>query len=273
MVQISDAEFLRIKDLTYTKFGIDLVQKKSLVETRLNRTLIKEKLTNYTDYIEWMLSDPSKKRLSEFIDKMSTNFTYFYREPEHYEFLIKNIELIGSLSEIDKNKQFRLWSAGCSYGDEPYTYAMVILHEQKRIGYDFDFKILATDINSEALEWAQKGIYPESRLTYLPEKYKKAYLTKIDGENYKVSDEIKQHILFKRLNFMNDSFPFKNVFHVISCRNVMIYFDKETKEELLKKFHSVLYKFGFFILGKSESFRTLDCEFKHVKDLIYKPTH
>lgn len=169
-----------------------------------------------------------------------------------------------------KNKDLRIWSAGCSSGEEPYTLAMLI---DEFLGKDkvwWDSKILATDISSKVLDLAKKGCYSKDALANISPKWKLNYFQSIDNDTFKVADKIRNETILRRLNLMDDTFPFKQKFHVIFCRNVMIYFDLETKRKLIDKFYNLLEYGGYLFIGHSESIERGSTNFKYVMPAVYR---
>ena len=272
-ISLKKTEFKKLSKLVYSQFGINLTDDKfALVESRLVKTLLTEGMNSFSEFYDWVINDPSKEGLSVLIDKVSTNHTYFYREVDHFHFMETRLNEFDELATQDPLNEFRIWSAGCSYGDEPYTYAMVLMEQMELKGIYFNFKILATDISQDAIENAETGLYKIDRVKGLPKTFLRKYLHKVDSEHYKVNDEVKQKILFRRFNLMNTTFPFKKKFHLISCRNVMIYFDKPTKETLAEQFYKHLNPDGILFIGHSESLGNSLPFFKVMQPAIYKPT-
>jgi len=272
MIELKQFEFEKIKHLIYTKFGINLTQEKfALVEARLIKTLIEQNMNSFNEFYNWVTEDKTNRGLSLLIDKISTNHTYFYRENEHFLYILDHFQEFLKLANQDEQNELRIWSAGCSYGDEPYTYAIILHDFLEKNNFPFRFKILATDINQDAIKNAEIGIYDEARLSYLPKYLRLKYFLKQEDGLYQIKETIKQFVLFRRLNFMNETFPFKKQFHIISCRNVMIYFDQKTKDTLLNKFHRLLNPKGVLFIGHSESITSSNSMFKIIQPAIFKP--
>lgn len=271
MPDITDAEFNQLSQLVYQHAGIHLPpQKKELVRSRLTKFLRSRKLASFHEYYQGVLKDTTGLELINLLDAISTNMTAFWREPKHFEFLGQ--ELLPSLRQkCKKAPQWRLWSAGCSSGEEPYTMAMVLLNAlaSKDLA---GVKIYASDINTQVLNQAQRGIYPLSRVEPLSPEWRRRYFQKgvNQFEGYvRVKPEVKQLVEFFRLNLM-DHFPFKQEFDVIFCRNVMIYFEKGTQTELVNKFYQCLKPNGYLFIGHSESLCNISHQFAYVKPTIYR---
>ena len=233
---LSDAEFNQLSQLVYQHAGINLPpQKKELVRSRLTKILRTRGIPSFQDYYQQVLHDSSGLELINLLDAISTNMTAFWREPKHFEFLGQ--ELVPAVLQHAKGApEFRLWSAGCSSGEEPYTLAMVILNGLNNADLS-KIKIYASDINTQVLNQAQRGVYPLARVEPLSKEWRRRFFQKgvNQWEGYvRVKTEVKQLVEFFRLNLMGQ-FPFKQELDVIFCRNVMIYFEKATQTELVKK--------------------------------------
>lgn len=270
-LNITNQEFNQISNLVYELFGIYLPEtKKTLVKSRLNNYLVRNGFRCFKEYYNSLLVDNNHEQLLVLIDKLSTNYTFFFREVDHYQFMINTI--LPALEEslkYSKEKKIRIWSAGCSSGEEAYTIAMV-LDDYLGINKDkWDIGILATDICTTALEKAQNGVYSNTSLKDVAVTYKHRYFELIDGSMIKVKDHIKDMVTFRRLNLMRDEFPFKCKFNVIFCRNVMIYFNKESRGKLEKKFYQNTSKDGYLFIGHSESLPRGQISYKYVKPSIY----
>jgi chemotaxis protein methyltransferase CheR len=269
---ISDAEFQAIRTLVYDRFGINLTeQKRSLVIGRLQKVLRRHGFSTYQQYLGFLSEDRTGEAISELINQISTNHTFFFREPEHFHFLVKTAlpEIIGEL-ERKQELDLRIWSAGCSSGEEPYTIA-IVLREFFGLGYSaWRAGVFATDISADVLKRAGEGIFPVERLTKTPEPIRKKYFRRLSENQYAVNDEIRKDVTFRRFNLMRPDFPFKKPFHLISCRNVMIYFDAVTRSELTRKFHRSMAPGGYLFIGHSETLGRDDECFDYVCPAIYR---
>lgn len=266
-IQISDKEFKLMTSLVYDKIGINLTEeKRTLVMGRLQKILRKNKFKSFQEYYDFIMADSSGDALSELATHISTNHTFFYREYDHFEFFSRTF-----LPELEKklireqSTDIRLWSAGCSSGEEPYTLVMLMKEHFGPKYNKLQAGILATDISDKALNLAQKGIYPEARVKELPPRIRNKYMKKINKEEWAVNDEIKNEVTYRRFNLMNKRFVFRQQFHSIFCRNVMIYFDNPTREALIKRFESCLEDKGYFFIGHSE---TLSRDKHHLKFIM-----
>jgi chemotaxis protein methyltransferase CheR len=269
MVTITQNEFQKLSNYIRTNYGIHLKEeKKSLLTGRLQQVLLQEGFNSFTEYYYHLIEDKSGSALSTFIDKITTNHTYFMRESDHFFYFQDTV--LPYLKQTVSSRDLRIWCAASSTGEEPYTLAMILdefFGKEKPI---WDTKILATDISSRVLEIARRGIYDSERIEPLPSYWKTNYLQNIDGKTYAISAKIKNEVIFRKLNLMDKFFPFKQKFHVIFCRNVMIYFDNETKEKLINKLYDAMEYGGFLFVGHSEWINREATRFKFIKPAIYR---
>lgn len=268
-MEIRENEFIKIYNYVKLNFGIDLSKKKSLVQSRMQNYLIESGYESLTEFYNHMITDKTGMSVSTLINKLSTNHTFFFREVEHFNFLKE--EILPYLKQKEMiNKDLRIWSAGCSSGEEAYTIAMIInefFGNEKNI---WDTKILATDISDKALDKAKLGIYKDQQLTNVSNYFKNKYFNKIDSENYKLKQRIMKEVIFRRFNFMNEFFPFRKKFHVIFCRNVMIYFDDKTKDELINKLYESTEVGGYLFIGHSEYINKDSTKYRYISPSIYR---
>jgi chemotaxis protein methyltransferase CheR len=268
MISIDEKEFIKLVDYIKSNFGINLIQKKTLVEGRLNNYISECGFNSFSAYLDKVFQDRTGKEITNLINKLTTNHTFFMRESQHYEFLVKTI--LPYLEQTVKDKDIRIWSAGCSSGEEPYTTAMVLMEYFGDKKTYWDTRILATDISQNVLGQAISGIYPAAEVEELPSMWKLNYFTKIDKESYRISDKIKDEVTFRIFNLMSGSFPFKKRFHLIFCRNVMIYFDQPTKEVLFKKYYDFTEPGGYLFIGHSESMGKENPGYNYICPAIYR---
>ncbi|HCL56912.1 MAG TPA: chemotaxis protein CheR [Spirochaetia bacterium] len=268
---MSDAEFEKIQKLVYDYLGIHLKDtKKLMIRNRLIKRLRQLKLEDYNDYLEYLAVKDDGNEFQEFINAVTTNKTDFFREYKQFEIL--RGEILPEFEKIKNQKNIRIWSAGCSTGEEPYSIA-ITLDEFFKNKPVWDFRILATDINSQVLEHSQNGIYNESVLSPLSKEQLSQYFLKGTGENegtYKVKEILKNKIIFKQLNLFLPEFPIKGNIDIIFCRNVAIYFDKIKKQELFAKYYQLLRSGGYLFIGHSESLTGINNNFVFLKNNIYK---
>lgn len=267
MIKMKEKEFKELTKFLKNDYGINLTHKKNLIEGRMNNILLEKGFNNFKEYLDYVRSDITKKELTTLINKLTTNHTFFMREPEHFQYF-KNYVLPYFYSTV-KDRDLRIWSAGCSSGEEPYTLAMII---QEYFGEDtnlWDKKILATDISVKMLQIAEKGIYNSDDINKIPNNWRLNYFNKINTNEYEINKNLKNEVIFRVFNLM-DEFPFKRKFHVIFCRNVMIYFDKETKDKLIKRFYDMTEVGGYLFIGLSESLSRDETPYSYVMPSLYR---
>jgi len=268
MLNITKKEFSQLSGYIQENYGIYLKEEKqTLVSSRLSNVLLEHNFNTFSEYFDFIKSDKSGDAAIVLINKITTNHTYFMREASHFTYL-KDVVLPDITQKI-KNNDLRIWSAGCSSGEEPYTLAMIVddfFGENKKL---WDSKVLATDISSNVLEIAQKGIYTKEHTETLPKMWKMKYFVNHTNDSVIVNDNIKREVLFRKFNLM-DTFPFKKKFHVIFCRNVMIYFDNTTRRELVDKYYDFLEPGGFLFIGHSESLNREETKLKYILPAVYR---
>ena len=267
MLSITDLEFTLITDFIKSKYGVDLHKKRSLIESRLGVYITALGFNNYKDYFAFAQKDPSGDEMVTLLNKLTTNYTYFMREKEHFDFYSQTI-----LPWIDKDlgvKDLRLWCAGCSTGQEVYTLALLTLEYLGKRAITWEHTILATDISNKALDKARLGQYPSDDLSELPPLWRKKYFIAIDGNKYSVNNDLKKSVVFRRLNLL-DPLSFRQPLQAIFCRNVMIYFDADTKTKLINKYYNVLLPGGYLVIGHSESISSLTHKFQYIRPSVYR---
>ncbi|MFA6448320.1 MAG: protein-glutamate O-methyltransferase CheR [bacterium] len=266
---LSDREFERICDAVYGACRLNLHNgKKELVQSRLNKRLRKLGFNTYRQYLNYINDDTSCLEFQTMVDTLTTNVTHFFREPDHFDYLRDNV-----LSNIDTKTRTRcrIWSAGCSTGEEAYSLAIVLRETLPKLDL-MDVKVLATDISTKVLTTARAGRYAESRFKNMPRNLMTKYFA-LDAEHggevvYEAKPELKRLLTFYHLNLINP-WPMRGPFDVIFCRNVMIYFDKQTQAELIARFYDMLSPGGSFIVGHSESLTGLQRRFKYIQPSVY----
>jgi chemotaxis protein methyltransferase CheR len=249
--EFSDADFRGLAKFAYEQAGIALADsKRNLVYSRLSRRLRLLGLTTFRDYRDYLADTPSE--LEGFINAISTNLTKFFRESHHFQHFRDAIALPFAKS-ARPGSRLRVWSAGCSSGEEPYTIAVVLKREIRDIERQ-DVRILATDIDTEVTARGARGEYPLSSIDEVPRSYQE-YFSPVEGgkgDNVVVDRAVRSLVAFKRLNLM-ENWPFNGTFDAIFCRNVMIYFDGPTKAKLIERFTQKVKPGGFLYIGHSES--------------------
>lgn len=268
---LSDKAFYQMRTLIYDKFGIVLGEKKrSLIVARLQKVLRKHQLNSFEAYYRFLVNSNDNRDMIELINHISTNHTFFYREPEHFNYLQETMLPFWEQHLQKKSRpDLRIWSAGCSSGEEPYTIMMSLMEYFKERYSQWDAGVLATDISERVLKQAIEATYSGDRISLLPAIWKTNYLKKMAPQHYTIAANIRREVTFRKYNLMNPTFHFKSPFHIIFCRNVMIYFDQKTRNELAHKFYNALAPGGFFLIGHSETLGR-DSPFHFVKPSVYQ---
>ncbi len=269
MIDITDKEFNKFSIFIKRNYGINLKkEKKVMFMGRMQNVLSDSGFDNFDDYYDYVVSDITGQAAITLIDKVSTNHTYFMREADHFKYFQDKI--LPYLKATVQNKDLRIWCAASSTGEEAYTIAMIL---DEFFGNDkllWDKKILASDISESVLDTASKGIYSSERIKPLPSQWRQNYFRKYDNENYIINNFIKNEVLFRKFNLMENVFPFKKKIHVIFCRNVMIYFDNETRDGLIRKFYDTIEPGGYLFLGHSETINRSCSNFEYVMPSVYR---
>lgn len=269
MIKIKEQEFEKLSNYIKINYGINLGKRKTtLVNGRLSNTIEKKGFKNYSEYYDYLLEDRNGKAAYELINKITTNYTFFMRESEHFRFFMERI--LPFLKSTVKDKDLRVWSAGCSTGEEPYTLAMIMYDFFGKEKLYWNTDILATDISTKVLNEAISGIYSSEKIKALPHRWKVNYFDSLGNEKYIVSDKVKKTLILRKFNLMEKKFPFKRKFHVIFCRNVMIYFDEPTKLKLIEKFYMCLEKGGYLFIGHSETIGRENTKFRYIQPAVYR---
>ncbi len=272
LLDLSEGEFRYIAGMLYERFGIRLgSQKRVLVAGRLTKRVRQLGLDSFSAYFAHVEADRSGAELSELINRITTNHSYFFREREHFDFLAASVlPAFRSALPGKRGASLRIWSAGCATGEEVYTIAMRLAEFFGADLASLDHGLLATDISRAALEEACEGVYPEAKLRELPRPYREAYFRRLDAERYEIAPALRSMVLFKRLNLMAERFPFSGSFDVIFCRNVMIYFDEASRRRLVDSFHACVKPGGYLFIGHSETLQRLGSRWEYVQPAVYR---
>lgn len=269
MVVINEQEFKQFSDFIKANYGIHFKdEKKALVAGRLNNVLSSMNINSLKEYMNYVVADKTGQAASTMLDKITTNYTFFMREAEHF-YYFRDV-VLPYLAKTVRDRDLRIWSAACSTGEEPYTLAMLIDEFFGPNKGMWDTKILATDISSRVLSEAKAGIYANERLSDVPEVWKNRYLKKCDDEKYIISEKIRDEVIFGNINLMDSVFPFKRKMHVIFCRNVMIYFDNETRDKLVERLYDITESGGFLFIGHSEGLNREKTRYRYVMPAVYR---
>ena len=267
-VGMSPRDLATFQAILYEKSGIVLADnKRALVESRVNQRLRILGLNTFGAYLDMLQKDASGEELVLLIDVISTNVTQFFREPDHFELMH---EVVSKWAESGV-KRMRFWSAACSTGQEPYTMAMT-LHPIMR-KYGLDLKILATDISTRVLAHAKQGHYEPALLKGVPDNLRKTYFArqKVDGQEVEaVSAQLKDMVMFRRLNFTVFPYPINGIFDMILCRNAMIYFDRTLRGKMVPEFARLLKPEGYLLIGHAETLIGIEGGLRTIKPAVYQ---
>jgi chemotaxis protein methyltransferase CheR len=268
MQPMSDDDFIKLSEFTINKYGIDLSQKRAMVESRIKSLITSRGYQSFPYYFQCLANDQTGMEAAVLADKLSTNYTFFMREPAHFHFFRDTI--LPYLVSTVKNKDLRIWSAACSSGEEAYTLAMILRDHFAKAEFGWDNKILATDISLQVLEIALKATYSEEQIKDVPGIWKMHYFESDPGGGKRLVKSIRDGIIFRKFNLMENHFPFKQKFHVIFCRNVMIYFDNEVKRKLINRLYDSTAPGGYLIIGHSESINRKETDYQYVMPAVYR---
>jgi len=270
--ELTDEEFEKISDLVKSLCGINLHQgKKELVKARLSKRLRALGLTRFDDYIRYVRNDGGGDELVAMLDSISTNLTSFFREPGHFDYLAEQVLPAIAARAGPHRRSLRIWSAGCSTGEEPFTIGIVV-SENIPNPDSWDVRILATDLSTRVLARAREGLYEADRLKDVPGLLIGRYFSCVEAHRprlYRVNDRVRGLVTFARLNLLGP-WPMRGPFDVIFCRNVMIYFDKPTQTRLVERFWEVLAPGGGLFVGHSESLAGVKHRFEYVQPTVYR---
>jgi chemotaxis protein methyltransferase CheR len=270
MISINDDDFKKLTQFIKGNYGINLTHKRTLIEGRLSNIISEKGFENFSDYLDFVFNDKKGEEIIVLINKLTTNHTYFMRESNHFDYVRDTV--LPYLSGSVKDHDLRIWSAGCSTGEEPYTLEMIAQDFFSSNLMPWDTQILATDISNRALEIARHGIYTEDAIGEVPSMWKLNYFEKVNGSdgNYRIKEKIKSNVIFREFNLMRPEFPFHKKFHIIFCRNVMIYFDQPTKDALINRFYENTEPGGYLFIGHSESVNRESTRYKYIMPAVYR---
>lgn len=263
--ELTEKQFRKISDIVYSHCGINLKEgKEALVRARLMKRFRAIGMDSVESYLEFIQNPDGTHELDHMIDAMTTNKTSFFREIEHFRFLREKV------LPQSGHQRMRFWSAACSSGEEPYSLAMLLWEHLENMERK-DVLILGTDISRRMLEKGNKALYAEEILKELPASYLQKYFVKVPNPAgfYQISSKVRSIVRLARLNLM-ESWPMKGPFHVIFCRNVMIYFDRPTQQKLINRFWDLLEQGGYLFVGHSEGLSAISHRFKYIRPAIYR---
>jgi chemotaxis protein methyltransferase CheR len=270
-INLTDSQFRDVATLVQAACGIHLHDgKKELVKGRLSKRLRHLGFHSFQEYIGYLRKDSSGAEITAMLDAISTNQTSFFREAEHFAYLADKV-LPGVVSRNAGSKRLRIWSAGCSSGEEPYSIAITMCESIANLSA-WDARILATDISTRVLAHAAQGVYDAERVQSVVPKLRNRHFNSTGAHSerrYEAKSNLKSMIQFARLNLM-ERWPMKGPFDTIFCRNVMIYFDRPTRERLVGRYYDLLAPGGTFFVGHSESLTGLKHQFRYVQPTVYE---
>jgi len=266
MLKLTDEDFNRLVTYIKSNYGINLIKKRILIEGRLTNIVTNRGFSSYKDFLDFVFADNTGKEIVALVNKLTTNHTFFMREPEHFEYL-KSV-VLPHIENTVKDKDARIWCAASSTGQEPYTLVMTIDEYFGPRKSEWDLKILATDIDTDVLQTAKNGIYSVEMLKDVPEHWIKKYFQKVSDTSYQVIDRIRNEVIYKKFNLM-DNIVCKKPYDLISCRNVMIYFDSDTKNALVERFYDVTKAGGYLFIGHAENV-SKSSRYTYIKPAIYR---
>lgn len=254
--KLSDHDFQKVSEFIEKNYGIKLPRpKKAMVQNRLYKRLIETEMPTFEEYIAFVFSKNGMAEVSKMVDEITTNKTEFFRERKHYDFLEANI--------LKNVNNLKIWSAGCSSGEEPYTLAMLLKE------YNVTYTILGTDLSGKILDTAKKGIYSENTVKDVPIHLLKKHFTKKENM-YQINNDLKSNIRFSKLNFMDANYGINTHFDIIFFRNVLIYFTIETQLKIIKKIIQNLKEGGYLFIGHSETIYSKEFPLVNVSHAVYQ---
>ncbi|MBK3516269.1 CheR family methyltransferase [Carboxylicivirga marina] len=267
--ELSEKDFQAFSDFIYSEYGIKMPPvKRVMLQGRLLKRIRELNMNSYAEYKEYFFSkDGQKKEIFNFLNVVTTNKTDFFREPVHFDFLRDEV-----LPQHDGSGFLKVWSAGCSSGEEPYTIS-IVMNEYKRTSPGFNFSIHGSDISNKVLSKAAKGVYAENKIALLPLELKKRYFLKSKDRinpTVRVKPDLQRNIVLKHVNLMDGHYDMNETFDVIFCRNVLIYFDRATQEKVISKLCNYLRPGGIFFIGHSESLSGMNVPLEHIKPTIFR---
>jgi chemotaxis protein methyltransferase CheR len=265
---MEDRVFDRFREIVYEQAGIALgPQKEALVQARVSKRMRALGTTSFDEYLDILEADDTGGELTLFLDAICTNVTHFFREPHHFEFIAR--EMVRWLEQ--GQRRFRFWSAACSTGEEPFSLAMTLLETAR--GYDgVDIRILASDISTKVLDVCLDGCYDPRRMQTVPAELRDRWFdrVKVSGSvAYRVKPELREIVLFRRMNLSTPPFPMQGPLDAVLCRNTMIYFDNPVRLRLLQDVGRLLKPGGYLVVGHAESLTGIMSDFRYVSPAVY----
>ena len=261
---INDADFSRLVRFVRERYGINLEHKRQLIDARLAFDISRRGYRDFTSYVSEVVTDPNGEECRHMVNRLSTNYTFFFREPDSIEKLCGPV-----LADFCSHgrERIRIWSAACSSGQEAYSIAMALTLLQRATGQPFSFEIVGTDINTETLATAERGVYPEEELAQIPARYRQFTLRRAGGV-FEVAPEIRARVSWRYENLLSDDAPAG--YDVIFCRNVMIYFTPALRRDMTKRLYAALRPGGYLFTGATESIDLERKRFRYLSPAFYQ---
>jgi len=263
-------DFRFINTLVRERFGINLSeQKRPLVIGRLQKMLQLRGFADFHAYRLHLESNAGAAELSDLANQLSTNYTYFFREPQHFTFL-REVALPEIKVQHQSDRTVRIWCAAAASGEEPYSIVMTMREFFAAEYGQWDAGLLATDISAKALTAAAAAVYSDEQVRNIPGALQQKYFRRSQDGSWQVTESLRREVTLRRFNLMNETFPFKKPFDLIFCRNVMIYFDSQTRERLVQRFVQFLLPGGYLVIGHSESLGRAQPQLQYVRPAVYR---
>jgi chemotaxis protein methyltransferase CheR len=263
-------ELRRLANIVKNRFGIVIGEDKQiLVANRLRNYLLQRGFKSYQELLNRLEANPEGIEYDDLADLLSTNYTFFYRESDHFDLLrTRVLPEIEAILKAQKSNDLRVWCCASSTGEEAYTIGMLLMEHFGSRYSRIDAGVLATDISSQALRQGEVGRYHASQLLQLPPALMNKYFVKINHDTYDIIPTLKKEVLFRKFNLLSRHFPFRKPFHVIFCRNVMIYFDRETRSHLLSKLYDITVPGGYLFIGHAECIGSEKMRYERISPTI-----
>lgn len=265
MVRLSEWEFADIVKYMRETYGINLEKKQILIECRMSRELERLGFTSFGAYFDKMRRDSSGRMAEELVVRLTTNYTYFMREPEHFKLL--NEKIFPEMFQKSYGAFYNIWCAGCSTGEECYTLAMLLKDYKDRGSPMPNIRMTASDISEEVLRKAEAALYPEKELEQLPVEWREKYCHMENKHQFSIDRELRYNIRFIKQNLMQ---PVSEKYDLILCRNVMIYFDRESRRKLVRQLENSLNPGGYLLIGHAELLSGDETNLQSVYPAVYK---
>ncbi len=266
---MTEGEFYQIASFLKERYGIDMSAKKEIVNGRLENYLRVGGWKDYTEYFRDLQMDETGHLEKELVNLLTTNHTYFMREFEHFDFLRQEVLPWLRIKEA-RNRDLCIWCGASSTGEEPYTLAMLLLDFFGLEHESWDTKVLATDVSTEVLQHALRGVYRREQIEGIPSNWQRRFFRSMgNGDQVQITEEVKQEVIFRQFNLM-DSFPFRRKMHIVFLRNVMIYFDQDTKKKLVQKVYDSMEPGGYLFVGRTETIDRGEAPFQMIQPSIFR---